>query len=242
MRRLQKLVQSNGTVRVDDGAVWRCQEAYLDCEVQGVGEGAGLYFDRREVVLPTVPLSVVSDVTFHVHNHGFDNCQLRLLFPEGLGFTFTFPDGEIVSLAKKKLPIKVSFVSKKSCSITTDLVLLDASGTKYSIKVLATADNSLFSTAPYLAVHAGRITIDGRPGKAIQARFLPNEPSTDFQTVIEERGHELQRKQDGSEMGSLMSHPSLHPQIAEAIATCPAETIDVVLQWANCYLFLKPVR
>jgi hypothetical protein len=71
--------------------------AYLDIEATGVGSNAAIFFDRNEVVLPLVPVGVTAKSTLYLLNHGFDNLYVKYLFPEGLGYTIVFPEGQVLS-------------------------------------------------------------------------------------------------------------------------------------------------
>ena len=98
---------------------------YLDIQVVGVGSDAHVYFDRCEVVMPVVPVNVTARTTFYLLNHGFDNLFLKPHLPEGLGFTLRFPEGQVVSVAKKRLPVLVEFEANKPTSVAVRLSLVD---------------------------------------------------------------------------------------------------------------------
>ena len=59
-------------------------------------------------------------------------------------------DGKLLSLAKKKLSIEVSFKSSSPVSLTTNLELYDEYGEKIEIPISVTAENCALTTFPYL--------------------------------------------------------------------------------------------
>lgn len=50
-----------------------CVEIFL----KGIGQNPRLLFDRKEIILPIVPLGFISTTTFRVINDGYDNLELN---------------------------------------------------------------------------------------------------------------------------------------------------------------------
>jgi hypothetical protein len=46
---------------------------YLVIEFRGEGADAKIFFDRREIILPPVPLDIESKATFMVCHNGYEN-------------------------------------------------------------------------------------------------------------------------------------------------------------------------
>ncbi|GFH14482.1 calponin-homology (CH) domain-containing protein, partial [Haematococcus lacustris] len=95
-----------------------------------------------------VPLGVPSSSTFHILNNGYDNLELRFRLPADeshLPLRISFPEGNLVGLAKAKLPVVVSFEALKPVSFTASIDFLDEDGKRYSIPVSAAADNCLLT-------------------------------------------------------------------------------------------------
>jgi hypothetical protein len=53
------------------------QKPYLTIELRGMGAEAKIFFDRREIILPPVPLDVESKATFWVCHNGYENQELH---------------------------------------------------------------------------------------------------------------------------------------------------------------------
>ncbi len=50
---------------------------YLDLVLKGEGAFPRLLFDRKEVILPVVPLHVEAKCTFRILNDGYENLNLK---------------------------------------------------------------------------------------------------------------------------------------------------------------------
>jgi len=67
--------------------------------VSGVAAKPRLLFDRREVILPPVPLGNVSKSMFKIINDGFENMKLtNKPLPEY--FTILYPEGDLLGVTK----------------------------------------------------------------------------------------------------------------------------------------------
>lgn len=72
-------------------------------EYRGEGADAKIYFDRREIILPPVPLNIETKATFQVCHNGYENQQLRCKVANEVGqlpITISFPDGENLGVTK----------------------------------------------------------------------------------------------------------------------------------------------
>lgn len=111
-----------------------------------------IMFDRREVIMPIVPLGVESRVQFFIHNDGYQTVTLKGHIMETFQhfpIKVEFPEGSILSSKKLKMKCELSFIAKSPLSFTTQLFIEDGDKTSYWIYVSGTADNSLLTTFSY---------------------------------------------------------------------------------------------
>lgn len=172
---------------------------YIELEVCGKGIPPQLSFDRREIILPPVPLGVTVRAVFQVINTGFDYLDLQVRIPAneitaavGVPLTVSFPEGQILSSAKSSLPVVVEFHALQAMAFTVTIELSDAaSGKKWGMPVTGSADNCLFSNFGYMdANRATPLYIECLPGEAPQ--LVPEEKSS------ADKAH----KSGGGEVGS----------------------------------------
>ena len=142
--------------------VWNCQlPLYVDDErsapkalisLRGESSFPRILFDRREIIMPTVPLGVESKVTFYVYNDGYQTVSLKAHFIETFQhfpIKIDFPEGPGLNSKKQKLKVELAFVAKNPLSFTTQLFVEDDQKTSYPIFVSGTADNSLLTNYSY---------------------------------------------------------------------------------------------
>ena len=123
---------------------------YLPIEIKAVGCYPQLTFDRREVLLPTVPIGVESKTSFYVVNEGYDNLELRYKLPPDnsrVPLKLSFPERMLIGLSKERLLVEVSYTSSKPMSFTAKIDFLDADGNRFSVPVTGTTDNSQIGRA-----------------------------------------------------------------------------------------------
>lgn len=60
--------------------------------------------------------------------------------------------GNLIGIAKEKLPVVVSFLSNKPISFTANIDFMDEDGKRYSMPVTGTADNCLLTHEPFVEV------------------------------------------------------------------------------------------
>ena len=117
-------------------------------------EGEGLipriYIDKRELILPIVPLGIESSIKFKVKNEGYENEEIKAefeVYQQGsLPIKFNFlENNNIIGYSKTELKCEVKMVSNKPISFTTKLIFFDTEGKQYPIMVSGTTDNCLFT-------------------------------------------------------------------------------------------------
>ena len=210
---------------------------YLVIPVQGSGVQPNLGFDRREVILPTVPLGYKTTATFFVINQGYDNLNVRYqLSPESalIPISITFPQGTMVGVVKQRLPVQVSFESKKPFSFSLPIDFLDADGKKYTINVLGTSDACYLTTFPFLEVYKNFFEIEFKAGKPIavqQTKDLKEPMLTSSCTIT------FENSQEGNMHASQINSVFL----CECAVLDNQDTIRTVLEWSNRYLFRQTV-
>jgi hypothetical protein len=198
---------------------------YLNIEVVGMGSNAAVFFDRREVMLPLVPLNTIATTTFYLLNHGYDNLYLKYRMPDGLGFSVTFPEGQVLSIAKHRLPVEVKFISKRPCAVTAVLSLIDPHGQEYKIEVSGVSDNSYFGVHSFFQLNADNIQFDGS-----SVRYADSDIKPDYIQLLRDGGCEILQNVDNV------------PWVAESIIVANVNDLDLTVQWASAVLFPKSVE
>jgi len=79
----------------------------MSIELKGIGAFPRLVFDRREIILPVVPLNIWSRCLFRVINEGYDNLNLKynLIQEEGIRnfkLELDFIEGQTLDNVTKK--------------------------------------------------------------------------------------------------------------------------------------------
>ena len=118
--------------------------------LEGEGLLPRLYFDKRELILPVVPLGFESSIKFKVCNKGYENEEIRAEFesyPQGtLPLELVWIDkNHSVGYNKKSVACEVRMKSNKPITFTTKLIFYDKEGKQFPILVAGTADNCLFT-------------------------------------------------------------------------------------------------
>lgn len=78
---------------------------YLEILLKGLGAHPKLNFDRREILLPVVPLGVPSKCVFRIFNDGYENMALKELVHqemENLNLKVSFLDGKTLGITKSR--------------------------------------------------------------------------------------------------------------------------------------------
>jgi len=157
---------------------------YLMIEFRGEGQEAKIYFDRREVILPCVPLGFQAKCTFVVCHNGYENLELRPKIATEVGklpITLNFPDGKNLGVTKQKLKVEAVFSNKKPLSFTTFIDFYDDEGNKFSIPISGTTDNSLFTVFSYIQRNPDEISIEYGGNKPIN---LVQDASSDKESGV----------------------------------------------------------
>lgn len=80
------------------------EKAYLDVSFKGNGAYPRLIFDRREIIMPIVPLGVISRCMFKIVNDGFENLAINHNLPKDIGFhlDLEYLEGKNIGVTKNK--------------------------------------------------------------------------------------------------------------------------------------------
>ena len=121
--------------------------------LKGQGAYPRLLFDRKEVILPVVPLNFVAETTFKIISDGYDNVNIQPEIPQDRGFInlkLEFPEGKTLGLIQKKIHVKAVFSHHKAISFTREIIFHADPTHSYSIRVSGTTDNSIFTNFPFI--------------------------------------------------------------------------------------------
>jgi hypothetical protein len=111
-----------------------------------------ILFDRREIIMPIVPLGIESKISFYIYNDGYQTVNLKGLFPETFQhfpLVIHFPDGNSLNSRKKRCKVEISFTAKVPMSFTTQLTIEDDQKAFYNIFVSGTAEASFMTNHHY---------------------------------------------------------------------------------------------
>ena len=107
-----------------------------------------ILFDRREVILPIVPLNVESKIQFYILNDGYQSMNLKGHIIETFQhfpINVFFPDGPSLNSKRHRLKVELSYTAKYPLSFTTQLFIEDDQKNAYWIYISGTADNSVMT-------------------------------------------------------------------------------------------------
>ena len=131
---------------------------YVHCKkitIKALGALPRLYFDRKEVIMPIVPLNIPSFTRFKVKNEGIEECKLSIkLMCEGgavpLEYKFV-DDNNSIGVIKNDATIELKFQTNKPLSFTAKLIIYSdddyniVDNYEASILVSATSENCLIT-------------------------------------------------------------------------------------------------
>ena len=210
---------------------------YTMIRLRGEGAYPKLLFDRREVILPVVPLNVESKCTFRIENEGYQNLILKYYLTQDIGafnLKIDLPDGKTLGSSTNVLRVDVSFSSDKPISFTTNLVFEDESKNPYSIFISGTADNCLLTNFPYFLLQGDEIRLTAEEKKPVKIDFHMNDTKSE-QTVTPDA-------QPGSKAaGSALSMKSGFGFSPVSLDQLEKEC-KFCLQWLNGYVLMVDIE
>lgn len=113
----------------------------LTLELNGSGRSPAILFNAPFLMMPAVPLGIVSSTQFKIINDGYDNVDFSYRLPadeQHLPLKLEFPQGTVIGMAKPSVPVVVSFCSDRPTSFTCDIEILDENGISLSNVLLLT--------------------------------------------------------------------------------------------------------
>ena len=130
-------------------------ESYSYKEIKLIGEGTQprIYFDKRELIMPVVPLNTVSRLPFKLRNEGFDNIRLEHKIISHIGnlnFKVDYLEGQNIGILKSELKMEISCIFNKPISFSVTLLFFDEDGNEAPITVVGASDNCLFSNFNFM--------------------------------------------------------------------------------------------
>lgn len=141
---------------------WECVlPIYLDqdrenkkSEIILKGEAAfpKVQFDRRQIIMPVVPLDTESRCFFRIINEGFQTVTFKAQPSDDFSIIplkVEFNDGVSLSSRRKAMKVEVSFKSSKPLSFTTRIDIIDDQDGTWSIYCSGTTDNCLLTNCYY---------------------------------------------------------------------------------------------
>eukprot|EP00759_Apiculatamorpha_spiralis_P010205 PhF_6_TR17060/c1_g1_i1/m.26073 len=215
---------------------------YMEITVKGFGSNPGLSFDRKEVVLPVVPLNVPAKLTFTVINEGYESLDLKYRIPGDpklIPLTLNFPEGQTVMSNKNQLPCEVTFVSSRPLAFSTVVDFIGDDGTIFPIVVTAGADSSIMTTYSYVKWRdSGMQFVTDGDKKGVTAKEVEDAP-------IDKDLHQANSKGDAASMISAQSvdDPTV---VFNAVDKChkkvlTKKAVDRLRIWLNTNVLADPI-
>ena len=171
--------------------------------LEGEGFYPRIYFDKRELILPIVPLGIESSIKFKIKNEGYENEEINAQFesyPQGLlPIKLIWSENtHNIGLIKNDLKLEIKFMSQKPISFTTKLIFYDKEGKQYPIYVSGTTDNCLFTNYTFFQrTEADLIEINyDRDNKLLNVRKKSSEELTQRSSTKREEEKNKLNKDD----------------------------------------------
>eukprot|EP00892_Ulva_mutabilis_P006466 jgi/Ulvmu1/4191/UM019_0170.1 len=129
----------------------------LTLEFKGTGRSPAILFNTPYLVLPAVPLGVVSSAEFTVINDGYDNVDFSYRLPadeQHIPVQVAFPQGTVIGMAKSSVPAVVSFRADRPTSFSCSIEIVDENGTRYVLSVSGCTDCFSGSLQPFISCNS----------------------------------------------------------------------------------------
>ena len=100
----------------------------MEVILKGQGANPRILFDRKEVILPVVPLNVQSRCCFRIINNGYENLTLNYSIIQefgNVGLELEFPEGRNLGITKNKIKVEAKFQFKKPISFSIPVEFFD---------------------------------------------------------------------------------------------------------------------
>lgn len=219
----------------DDG------KPYATIRLKGEGAYPKILFDRREVIMPIVPLGVESRCTFKIENEGYQNLILKHYLAQDIGtikLKVDFPDGKTLGTSTNTLRVDLSFMYSKPISFTAKLVFEDDSKQIYPIYISGTSDNCLLTNYPFFQVSGDDFKLVAEPNKPVRLEANDNDGGSE----ITGQGNDHPQR-DHSRIGSFGSK-----SVRSTVGFSPIpmslleSTCKFCMNWLNNFVLVNPIE
>ena len=197
-------------------------EIYKTLRLEGEGLIPRIYIDKRELILPIVPLGIESSIKFKIKNEGYENEEIKAefeVYQQGvLPIKFNFlENNNIIGYSKTELKCEVKLLSNKPISFTTKLIFYDTEGKQYPIMVSGTVDNCLFTNYSFFQRNIKTLyeyNFD-KETKNVNIIKSPTEENEDLND--DKKSENISSSYVGSSANSiaLLGYSKINPQIIE---------------------------
>ncbi|EKX37711.1 hypothetical protein GUITHDRAFT_116187 [Guillardia theta CCMP2712] len=214
---------------------------YFSVHVHGTGTFPRLEFDRREVLLPTTPCGIPSEVTFFIINHGYDNLDIKYKLPADtavIPLSFSFPLGTITSVMRTRIPVQVSFTYPKSLSFSSKVCFFDDHGNEFSILIAGRTDACFLSVFPFITLHGADCKILPKSGKGPTAEVS----GTKMAVMSKEGTIELEEKEEVKSRQRLADLIPNNEFLCECSVLAEPSSKDLLVKWINLSLLRQPMQ
>mmetsp|Transcript_18627 Transcript_18627/g.36432 ORF Transcript_18627/g.36432 Transcript_18627/m.36432 type:complete len:3020 (+) Transcript_18627:106-9165(+) len=199
---------------------------YLTVPVLGIGTPPMLTFDKKEIVMPTVPLGVESKASFQIHNRGYENLELKYTLPQSgdrLPLVVNFPMGSTLGVGRNTVPVELSFMSKKPLGFNAKIEFADTDGNRFGLPIFGCTDNSVITLQPFLNGMKNAYELKQKAGTSIQlVRRSKNWKQEQEQRELAEsasqkslRGQSLEPDGDGESKAGWMTPVNLRKSLPD---------------------------
>jgi hypothetical protein len=216
---------------------------YMDLTVKGFGANPSLTFDRKEIIMPPVPLDVPTKMTFSIGNEGYESLDLKYkIAGDGkLPVTINFPEGQTITSNHTHLPVEVMFVSKKTMTFTVNIDFFDDADGIFSIPITCCADNSLLTNYSYLRWRENGVVITAESEKKpLMAREVDDSPidKETPRTGGPSGGKSETASSAGAEEAANFSFAAVDTMYKKTLSK---RAVDRMRTWLNVNVFPEPV-
>lgn len=217
----------------------------------GSGAYPRLLFDKKEVILPVVPLNTSAKCSFRIINDGYENLNLQFKWGQEIGnfhIELRFPEGKNLGITRSKLRVDVLFSHKKPLSFTTRLEFVDEARV-YPINISGTTDNCLLTNFVYLQRQLGEFKISADEKRPIM--LIDDDDDVDSVDHSDANRSKMDKSRKSKKAlpgaGSVKSIKSSSSKATSALGYQPLrqdqldESCDSVCRWINYHVLTQPI-
>eukprot|EP00755_Sulcionema_specki_P010722 Sspe_Gene.7078::Locus_2392_Transcript_2_2_Confidence_0.625_Length_8917::g.7078::m.7078 len=227
-------------------------QQYMELIVRGNGANPALTFDRREIMMPVVPLEVPSRTVISINNEGYEALELKWRLPGAekplemgpLPISLNFPEGATISQHHSQLAVEVVCMTKKPIAFTASIDFCDDEDGVFSIPVTFISENCLLTVFPFLLQSKGtdsasnfQLVVEG-DRKPVVLRYLEDAEASTPRTLI---GRSEARSHTGSgyDTDQTNTYQTVDRIHRKAFGKKYAERLRI---WLNVNVFQDPVE